>query len=117
MHRREMQADVMALLGLSPQEAQERFAHMLDAFEYGAPPHGGIAWGLDRAVALFAGESDIREVIAFPKTKSAVDMVTGAPAPVPPNQLAEVHVDLSPTARDTLATTAADPRTTLEDDD
>jgi aspartyl-tRNA synthetase len=117
MHRREMQADVMALLGLSPQEAQERFAHMLDAFEYGAPPHGGIAWGLDRAVALFAGESDIREVIAFPKTKSAVDMVTGAPAPVPPNQLAEVHVDLSPTARDTLATTAADPRAALQDDD
>lgn len=117
MHRREMQQEVMSLLGLSPEDAHEQFAHMLDAFEYGAPPHGGIAWGLDRTVALFAGESDIREVIAFPKTKSAVDMVTGAPAPVAAAQLGEVHVDLSASARETLAATARDVREGLEDDD
>ncbi len=117
MHRREMQQEVMSLLGLSPEDAHEQFAHMLDAFEYGAPPHGGIAWGLDRTVALFAGETDIREVIAFPKTKSAVDMVTGAPAPVAADQLGEVHVDLSASARETLAATARDVREGLEDDD
>ena len=117
MHRREMQQEVMSLLGLSPDDAHEQFAHMLDAFEYGAPPHGGIAWGLDRTVALFSGESDIREVIAFPKTKSAVDMVTGAPAPVAANQLGEVHVDLNAQARETLAATARDVREGLEDDD
>ena len=117
MHRREMQMEVMALLGMSPEEAQAKFAHMLDAFEYGAPPHGGIAWGLDRTVALLAGESDIREVIAFPKTKSAVDMLTGAPAPVAAAQLNEVHVDLSASARETLAAAAGDVRDGLEDDD
>ena len=116
MHRRELQQEVMSLLGLSPEVAHEQFAHMLDAFEYGAPPHGGIAWGLDRAVALFAEESDIREVIAFPKTKSAVDMVTGAPAPVGTEQLAEVHVDLSAGAREALAATAGDVRDGLEDE-
>ncbi len=117
MHRREMQLDVMRLLGMSPEEAQAKFAHMLDAFEYGAPPHGGIAWGLDRAVALFAGESDIREVIAFPKTKSAVDMMTGAPAPVTTAQLGEVHIDLSAGALETLAAAAGDVRDGLEDDE
>ncbi len=65
---------------------------MLDAFEFGAPPHGGIAWGMDRTVALIAGEQDIREVIAFPKTKSAVDLVTGAPAKVSEDQLRDVHI-------------------------
>jgi len=117
MHRREMQQEVMSLLGLSPEDAQAQFAHMLDAFEYGAPPHGGIAWGLDRTVALFAEESDIREVIAFPKTKSAVDMLTGAPAPVSQKQLGEVHVDLAADAREALAAAAGDVREGLEDDE
>ncbi len=71
---------------------------MLEAFTYGAPPHGGIAPGIDRTVALFAGERDIREVIAFPKTKSASDPMTGAPAPVSERQLAEVHVAVVPPA-------------------
>jgi len=117
MHRREMQQEIMGLLGMSEEDAKEQFAHMLDAFEYGAPPHGGIAWGLDRTVALFAGETDIREVIAFPKTKSAVDMLTGAPAPVAAAQLSEVHVDLAASARETLAATARDVREGLEDED
>ena len=106
IHRRDTQLEIMALLGLSPEEAQDKFAHMLDAFEYGAPPHGGIAWGMDRAVALLAGESDIREVIAFPKTKSAVDPLTGAPAPVTAQQLGDVHVDITAAAREHLASTA-----------
>ena len=106
IHSRDTQLEIMALLGLSPEEAQLKFAHMLDAFEYGAPPHGGIAWGMDRAVALLAGESDIREVIAFPKTKSAVDPLTGAPAPVTPQQLGDVHVDITAAAREHLASTA-----------
>ncbi len=102
IHRREVQLEVMGLIGLSLEQAEAKFSHMLDAFEYGAPPHGGIAWGLDRTVALLAGESDIREVIAFPKTKSAVDVLTGAPAPVPTDQLDEVHVALTPAAREHL---------------
>jgi len=106
IHQRETQLEIMALLGLSPEEAHLKFAHMLDAFEYGAPPHGGIAWGMDRAVALLAGETDIREVIAFPKTKSAVDPLTGAPAPVTAQQLGDVHVDITDDAREHLASTA-----------
>jgi len=106
IHRRDTQIEIMALLGLSPEEAQLKFAHMLDAFEYGAPPHGGIAWGMDRAVTLLAGESDIREVIAFPKTKSAVDPLTGAPTPVTAQQLGDVHVDITDAAREHLASTA-----------
>ena len=117
IHRRDVQLEIMALLGLSSEEAHEKFAHMLDAFEYGAPPHGGIAWGMDRTVALFAGETDIREVIAFPKTKSAVDMLTAAPAPITAQQLAEVHIDLSASALETLAAAAGDVRDGLEDDD
>jgi aspartyl-tRNA synthetase len=106
IHRRDTQLEIMALLGLSPEEAQLKFAHMLDAFEYGAPPHGGIAWGMDRAVALLAGEADIREVIAFPKTKSAVDPLTGAPAPVTAQQLTDVYVDITAAAREHLISTA-----------
>jgi len=80
------------LLGIGEAEARERFGHMLEAFEYGAPPHGGIAPGIDRVAALLAGETDIREMIAFPKTKSATDPMTGAPSPVDPRQLAELHI-------------------------
>ena len=95
-HRPEVLLAVMGVLGIDEQQARERFGHMLDAFGYGAPPHGGIAPGLDRTVALFARERDIREVIAFPKTKTASDPLTGAPSAVDPEQLAEVHIDLRP---------------------
>ena len=92
IHRRWLQEKMFGLLGIGPEEAQRRFGHMLEAFEYGAPPHGGIATGLDRTVALLVDEDDIREVIAFPKTKSAIDPLTGAPASVRPEQLAELHI-------------------------
>ncbi len=98
IHRRELLSRVLRLLDLDESEAEERFGHMLEAFTYGAPPHGGIAPGLDRTVALFAGERDIREVIAFPKTKSATDPLTGAPASVRGDQLSEVHIALTPEA-------------------
>jgi aspartyl-tRNA synthetase len=73
-------------------EARERFGYLLDAFRYGAPPHGGIAVGLDRLVMLLAGGSSIREVIAFPKTASALDLMVQAPSPVDPEQLAELGI-------------------------
>jgi aspartyl-tRNA synthetase len=98
IHRRELLSRVLALLGMAEEEATAKFGHMLEAFTFGAPPHGGIAPGIDRTVALFAGERDIREVIAFPKTKSASDPMTGAPAPVSDRQLNEVHVAVVPPA-------------------
>ena len=87
IHDRELQQRVFSALGIGPEEAQERFGFLLDAFRYGVPPHGGIAPGIDRVVALAAGEDNIREVIAFPKTQSAYDPLTGAPAPVDEDQL------------------------------
>ena len=95
IHRREILLQVLRRLDFSEAEAEARFGHMLEAFTFGAPPHGGIATGLDRTVALFAGERDMREVIAFPKTKSAADPLTGAPSAVGPDQLAEVHIALT----------------------
>jgi aspartyl-tRNA synthetase len=92
IHDREMQERVLAALGISRDEAMERFGFLLEAFRYGPPPHGGIAPGVDRIVALAAGESNIREVIAFPKTQTAFDPLTGAPAPVDEAQLEELHV-------------------------
>jgi aspartyl-tRNA synthetase len=87
IHRRDVQERVFRLLGISEEDARVRFGHMLEAFEYGAPPHAGFAPGIDRIVAQLAGEDDIREVIAFPKTKSATDPMTGAPTPVTDEQL------------------------------
>jgi aspartyl-tRNA synthetase len=95
IHQRELQEKMFQVLGIDPEEAQARFGHMLEAFEYGAPPHGGIATGMDRTVALLLDQEDIREVIAFPKTKAAVDPLTGAPDVVPPEQLRELHIRLA----------------------
>jgi aspartyl-tRNA synthetase len=86
----EVQTKVFEALGMSPADAQERFGFLLDALKYGAPPHGGIAFGLDRIVALLAGRDSIRDVIAFPKTASGADPLTGAPAPVDARQLREL---------------------------
>ncbi len=107
IHSRDTQMAVLRALGLSLEEANEKFGHMLEAFRYGAPPHGGLAPGIDRTVALFAGERDIREVIAFPKTKSASDLMTGAPAGVTQEQLREVHIELDAEAREALAKRAS----------
>ena len=90
IHRREIQERVFELLGIEPEEAQARFGFLLDALRYGAPPHGGIAMGIDRIIAALAGRETIRDVIAFPKAASGADPLTGAPAPVDPAQLREL---------------------------
>ncbi len=92
IHQREVQEKVFELIGLGVEVARERFGHMLEAFEYGTPPHGGIAPGIDRLVMLLAGEPNIREVIAFPKTQQAADLMAGAPSPAEPKQLEELHI-------------------------
>jgi aspartyl-tRNA synthetase len=94
IHSRQLQEKVFRLLGYGEEEIEERFGHMLEAFEYGAPPHGGIAPGIDRIVMLLAGEENIREVIPFPKTQSAVDLLTNAPSAVSEEQLRELHLKL-----------------------
>jgi aspartyl-tRNA synthetase len=92
IHDQDLQRKIFDLLRIPPEAQQERFGHMLEAFQYGAPPHGGIAPGIERMVALLVGETDIREVMAFPKTKSASDPMTGAPSPVDERQLGDLHI-------------------------
>ncbi|MFC1952408.1 aspartate--tRNA ligase [Chloroflexota bacterium] len=94
IHAAELQRKVFRLLGYSDAELDAQFGHMLEAFEYGAPPHGGIALGIDRIVMLLAGEGTIREVIAFPKNQNAADLTFNAPSPVSDEQLAEIHLRL-----------------------
>ncbi len=92
IHDPEVQSKVFELIGLDVEVANERFGHMLEAFSYGVPPHGGIAPGIDRIVMLLAGEPNIREVIAFPKTQQAADIMAGAPSEAEPKQLEELHI-------------------------
>ena len=94
IHRQDIQRRVFNVLGLTEEKARERFGFFLEALEYGTPPHGGIALGYDRIIALMAGESNIREVIAFPKTASAVDLMCEAPAGVEPEQLKELGLEI-----------------------
>jgi len=92
IYQKELQAEVFQAIGLSAEEADNKFGFLLEAFEYGTPPHGGIAFGLDRLVMLLAGEESIRDVIAFPKTQQASCPLTNAPAAVDPRQLKELEI-------------------------
>ncbi|HHJ11983.1 MAG TPA: aspartate--tRNA ligase, partial [Chromatiales bacterium] len=94
IHRPEMQKAVFELLGISEEEAEDKFGFLLRALRYGAPPHAGIAFGLDRLVMLMTGSASIRDVMAFPKTQTAACLLTGAPAPVDPKQLHELNIHI-----------------------
>lgn len=95
IYKRDIQEKMFKAIGLSPEEAQDKFGYLLDAFEYGTPPHGGIAFGLDRLVMLLAGRSNLRETIAFPKTASTTDLLMNAPSEVDMSQLEQLHIKLA----------------------
>jgi aspartyl-tRNA synthetase len=101
IHDRALQEKVFEILGHSTESIRERFGHLLDAFEFGVPPHGGIAPGIDRIVMMLAGTENIRDVIAFPKTQSHQDLMLGAPSPVDPAQLEELHIRVVPPKKPT----------------
>ena len=94
IHDRKVQKQIFDIIGISDEDAERRFGHLLEAFQFGAPPHGGIAWGLDRLVMIIANEPNIREVIAFPKDSKAKDLMLGAPSEMPKEQLAELCVKI-----------------------
>ncbi len=96
IHRRDVQERVFAVMGITDEEAQEKFGFLLDAFAFGAPPHGGIAFGWDRIVSLLGGFESIRDVIAFPKSGGGVDPLTDAPAPITAAQRKEAGIDAKP---------------------
>ncbi|MBI4975791.1 aspartate--tRNA ligase [Candidatus Peregrinibacteria bacterium] len=95
IHDKEIQSKIFEILDISKEDAQRRFGHMLNAFQYGAPPHGGIAWGIDRLLMMFANELNIREVIAFPKDQKAKDLMLKAPSEMPNEQIEELHIKLN----------------------
>jgi aspartyl-tRNA synthetase len=99
IHDRHLQERVFGILGLDPARIQEQFGHLLDAFEYGVPPHGGIAAGIDRLMMAIVGTENVRDVVAFPKTQSHQDLMLGAPSPVDPKQLEELHIRVVPKER------------------
>jgi aspartyl-tRNA synthetase len=94
IHDSELQAKMFKVLGISKDEAERKFGFLMNAFKYGAPPHGGIAFGFDRMVMIFAGESSIRDTIAFPKTTSATSLMDESPSEVAEDQLKELHIKL-----------------------
>jgi aspartyl-tRNA synthetase len=94
IHDRTMQSKVFSLLGIDEEQAKKKFGFMLDAFRYGAPPHGGIAFGVDRMCMLLVGEKSIRDVIAFPKTTSAMSLMDDSPSEVDAQQLKELHIKI-----------------------
>jgi aspartyl-tRNA synthetase len=96
IHRADVQSRIFSALGISEEEAQSRFGFLLSAFKYGAPPHAGFAFGIDRLVAIFAGEENIREVIAYPKTQSGADLMTGAPKDITDRQKRELSMKITP---------------------
>ncbi|HEV2041976.1 MAG TPA: amino acid--tRNA ligase-related protein, partial [Casimicrobiaceae bacterium] len=96
IHEPEVQAAVFKSLGIGEEDQQKKFGFLLDSLQYGAPPHGGIAFGLDRMVAMMAGVEQIRDVIAFPKTQRGQDLLIGAPSAVAEQQLRELHIRVRP---------------------
>ncbi|MEO1442136.1 MAG: aspartate--tRNA ligase [Chloroflexota bacterium] len=102
IHNREFQEKIFPLIGMTYDLAYEQFGHMLDAFEYGAPPHGGMAWGIDRVAMLFANQPNIREVIAFPKTQTGSDAMAKAPSYPEDGQLEELHIQFAQSALDAM---------------
>ncbi|MNI49630.1 Aspartate--tRNA ligase [compost metagenome] len=96
IYKRDVQEKMFDALGFTPEVAYEKFGYLMDAFEYGTPPHGGIAFGFDRLVMLLAGRTNLRETIAFPKTASATDLLMDAPSPVDAVQLEQLHIKLAP---------------------
>ena len=95
IHEKDLQSTIFDVLGISKEDAELRFGHLLHAFEFGAPPHGGIAFGLDRLIMIFQDESNIREIIAFPKDQRARDLMLGAPSELPTDQVAEMHINIA----------------------
>jgi aspartyl-tRNA synthetase len=96
IHRADIQSRIFSALGITDEEAESRFGFLLGAFKYGAPPHAGFAFGIDRLVAIFAGVENIREVIAYPKTQSGADLMTGAPKAIGERQLRELRIKIPP---------------------
>ena len=94
IYNNNLQSKIFTLLGIEDEEAQEKFGFLMNAFRYGAPPHGGMAFGFDRIVMLLAGSSQIRDVIAFPKTTSALSLMDQSPSPVSETQLQELHLSI-----------------------